>query len=323
MPEKSFTPQYRAAHQGTDTSSRIANPPMDQNVSLSLTSFLMDRARSARKTSAALRFAKDLAGAVASAATSENPSEHIAAAARIGNAIGSRCATTLLERGAVPDWMTVDTLKSQISSLMWPAASEGLRLGKPPQVLEGALTDVFLSMVDNSPSDLKDPPYARLPEGIAVALSEQKNMAEKIIPQILLMERDKNCRFYVGNSLEFTSWVFQNIRKSTKELAAVIEPTEGGNDEQRVIIYQSIFGSTSSLAAAAMRLAAHQVYSEIKVGISNGVKPRVSETQRNYAQAVKSHLEDGVSMLRNAFSKEHPTSTEAITPSNLSGEIAA
>jgi hypothetical protein len=288
----------------------------------SLTSFLLDRARSARKTTAALRFAKDLSGAVASAANAANPSEHIACAARIGGAVGARCADALTERGAVPDWMSVSTLKAQISSLMWPAASEGLRLGKAQDVLEESLADVFLSLVDNLPSDLEDPPYARLPDGIAVALSEQKNMAEKIIPQILVMERDKNYRFYVANSKEFTLWVFQNIRKSTKELSAIIEDNDMPHSEQSVIIYQSIFGSTASLAGAALRLAAQQVFAEIKAGLAVGKRPKQSETQRDFAHAVRSHLDDGVSILRNALSKQQPVITES-AESDVAGEITA
>jgi len=334
MPANSFTPQTSSeaqiieAGQPADSAAQSSSGPVapasgtaEVKDHTSLTRFLLERARLARKTTAALGFAKGLSGAIASAVHAANPSEHVARAARIGEAVGSRCAEVLTERGGVPDWMSASTLKARISSLMWPAASEGLRLGKDPDALAESLADVFLSLVDNIPVDLEDPPYARLPEGIAVALSEQKQMAEKIIPQILALESDKNCRFYLANSKEFTSWIFQKIRESTKELSAIIG-SDTLHSEQNVIIYQSMFGSTAALAGAALRLAAQQVFTEIKAGLAAGKKPRQSETQQNFARVVRSHLDDGVSILRNVLSRRQPSAAESTEP-EMAGDIVA
>lgn len=248
--------------------------------------------------------------AVASAAFSENFSDHLVTAARIGAAVGDRCSADLARRDAIPSWMNVASLRAQISSIMWTPASEGLKLGKTPDDLENILSEVFLTLVENMPSDLDEPSYARLPEGISVALSEQKNMAEKIIPQLMVMERDKNHRFYIAQSGDFAAWLLKMIRKSALELSAAIDGKDKKRDEQTIIVYQSIFGSAATLACSSLKVAAQQVFASITQDLKSGKKPKPADTQRQYARQVRRNFEDGVGLLRDAVSRDETKDLE-------------
>ena len=267
-----------------------------------ITRHLANRALTQRKTSAVLRAARDLAGAFATVAVQPNPQDHLAQAMRVGEQVGAACAADLARLGGIPTWMTQESIKGQIASLMWPIASQALRMGGESDALVEALSRSFVTLVTALPAQPNEPEFAKLPDGLAVAMSEQRKMAENVIPTILRIAQGRNARFYIQDSVEVSAWALGVIRAKANELAGQLLPTAGEDSDSRRTAYQSMFGTVSVLMEGALARAWQKTFEWVKARVADGYPPTAQTSRTQFMRDVRSNLDAGCQLLRDTFS---------------------
>ncbi len=282
-------------------------------------SFLAKRAQKQRTTNAALRFVRDLASTYSELASSDNSADLVRRAVDIGTEAGAHCAQALSEQGAIPSWSTREAIGNQIASLMWPVAAGALKRGADPETLEGRLREIFMTLVD-SLADQPEPEFVKLPEGLEVMLSEQRHLASQVIPQLLVVSRDRNARFYFGpepkeKMAEMVKFCANHLRKQSRELTALlVAPGDSPKDDSWRIAYQSMFGTVAIFMGAAVASGTNSTFVWIRNRINSGSKPTATESSEHWRQEVLSHFKDGCELTAQAMSSGAGDRTHSASP---------
>ncbi|NNM65735.1 MAG: hypothetical protein HKL99_14225 [Burkholderiales bacterium] len=280
----------------------------------SVMEYLAARASLQRKTTATLRTARDLAGAFAAVAASPNAQEILREALLIGEDVGAACAGDLALRGGVPSWMSTEALRGQIASLMWPIASMALQRGDGGVALRESLRETFITLVTSLPEQ-QEPEFARLPQGIAVAMTEQRKMAEHVLPPLLQIVHDRNARFYLTDTVAASTRAIQAIREAALEFTATLVDTAPAAAEQRAVTYQSMFGTAAVLMEHALRRAHAQTFGWVRKEKEAGARVSVMRSRETFAHLVEQHFAGGCDLLRQTMAAAEATRPSLEAPS--------
>lgn len=287
--------------------SNDAGPPDDEAQAAPLISefvaagFIADRAQRFRRVDAVSRVARDLAGAFASFSIADNPRERMLEVIKIGDDVADRCVADLSRIGGMPDWLRPESLHAQISSLMWPLAAHAIAQGAPAEGLRSRLHDIFMTLVTSGSDAGVAPDYAKLPNGISVAMTENRMMAENVIPHLMRVANDRNASYYVTDMVAFSASTLSRIRAVTVSIVRDLIGDRPDAAEQRVQAYQSMFGTASVLMGQAVRRAHRDTFDWVKERVESpsGIAPR--DARSIFSVSVDRRFDAGISLLRQTF----------------------